>query len=112
MDLRNTKIMVNTRKESTFFQELVIELGGCWGHDGKGVELESHDSNKKSNPFRSKLYVGENLQLTYGSCLDSIEYFSKQSNKELKLVQDSKLANKLYKNKIIAKKDNYLIVFA
>jgi len=113
MNLENTKIFTKNRNECRIFQEIVLELGGFWGgkwkENNRRVEVDSHNTSVFPENFRAALFVGYEHNFTYRNKRDV--HFNTHTNREVKLIPDTKLARKLYK-KIIAEKEGYLLINA
>ena len=72
-DFKETKIAVDSERESTAIQELLFELGIFWSG--------SYNPDKVHNINAKYLFIDHEYKITY--CTNTMEYFDEHENKEL-----------------------------
>jgi hypothetical protein len=107
MDIKNTKILLNSKKEILIAQDMLHKLGVNWNRNMITGEFTPITKSLRGNEIR-QLYIDNSLNLTHME-INREEYFRENINREIKLIPDTKLARKLYK-KIIAEKEGYLLI--
>jgi len=109
VSLENTKMLLNSKKEILLAQEMLHKFGVNWYSNSYSGVFNPITKNRRGQEIR-QLYIDGSLNLTH-MAINTEDYFNENGSREVKLIQDSKLARKLYK-KILAEKDGYLLIFA